>query len=95
VRITEDERYVVCHNPEAAAGEAALCEHLLARLTETIAGTDKLSPTRRAEPFDCPCFGSARASRPGRGSAWAGNRLAARVSPQRAYRGSQTSDREP
>src|SRR5450756_836937 len=43
VRITEDERYVVCHNPEAAAGEAVLCEHLLARLTETIAGTDKLS----------------------------------------------------
>jgi hypothetical protein len=49
VRISEDERFVVCHNPEAAERDAAVRERLLARLTEMIEGSDKLSPTKRAE----------------------------------------------
>jgi len=49
VRIAEGERFVVCHNPEGAARDAAVRERLLARLAEMIAASDKLSPTRRAE----------------------------------------------
>jgi Transposase DDE domain len=49
VRIAEGERFIVCHNPEGAERDGAVREHLLARLSEMIAGTDKLSPTKRAE----------------------------------------------
>ena len=49
VRISESERFVVCHNPEAAARDAAVRERLLARLAEMIAGSDRLSATKRAE----------------------------------------------
>src|SRR5665647_1767853 len=49
VRISEGERFVVCHNPQGAVRDAAVRERLLARLTEMIAGSDKLSPTKRAE----------------------------------------------
>ena len=40
VRIGRRERFVVCHNPEAAARDAAVRERLLARLAEMIAGSD-------------------------------------------------------
>ena len=49
VRLAENERFVVCHDPEAAERDAAVRARLVARLTEMIAASDKLSPTRRAE----------------------------------------------
>jgi hypothetical protein len=49
VRISDEERFVVCHNPEAAARDAAVRERLIARLSEMIAGSDRLSATKRAE----------------------------------------------
>ena len=49
VRITGSERFVVCHNPEAARRDEAVRERLLARLEEMIAGSDRLSASRRAE----------------------------------------------
>jgi AcrR family transcriptional regulator len=49
VRVADDERFVVCHNPEAADRDAAVRERLLAQLGEAIAGSDTLSPTKRAE----------------------------------------------
>jgi transposase len=49
VRVAEHERFVVCHNPESAERDAAVRARLVARLTEMIAGTDKLSQDRRAE----------------------------------------------
>jgi hypothetical protein len=49
VRIAEDERFVICHNPDGAERDAAVRARLLARLREKIDGTDKLSATKRAE----------------------------------------------
>jgi hypothetical protein len=49
VRIAEGERFVICYNPEGAARDAAVRARLLARLTEMIAASDRLSATRRAE----------------------------------------------
>jgi hypothetical protein len=49
VRIAEDERFVICYNPEQADRDAAVRARLLALLAETIHGTDKLSATKRAE----------------------------------------------
>jgi hypothetical protein len=49
VRISDHERFVVCHNPEAAKRDAAVRASLIAQLTETIAGSDKLTATKRAE----------------------------------------------
>src|SRR5665648_62676 len=49
VRIAEGERFVICHNPEGAARDAAVRARLLARLTCLLAGSDRLSPLRRAE----------------------------------------------
>jgi len=49
VRVAEHERFVVCASAEAAERDAAVRARLVARLTEMIAGSDKLSPTRRAE----------------------------------------------
>jgi len=49
VRIAEDERFVICFNPEAAHRDAAIRERILAQLAEMIAGSDKLSATKRAE----------------------------------------------
>ncbi len=49
VRIGSGERFVVCHNPEAAERDAAVRARLLARLAEMIAASDKLSQTKRAE----------------------------------------------
>src|SRR6266487_4651632 len=49
VRISDAERFVICYNPEQADRDAAVRTRLLAQLEETIAGTDKLSQTKRAE----------------------------------------------
>jgi hypothetical protein len=49
VKISQHERFVICSNPEQADRDAAVRERLLAQLTELIAGTDKLSATKRAE----------------------------------------------
>jgi len=49
VRIAEDERFVICYNPDQADRDAAVRTRLVAQLEETIAGADKLSATKRAE----------------------------------------------
>lgn len=49
VRVSKEERFVVCHNPEAARRDAAVRERMLARLEEMIASSDRLSATKRAE----------------------------------------------
>ena len=49
VRISDAERFVICHNPDQADRDAAVRARLLAQLEETIAGADKLSATKRAE----------------------------------------------
>jgi hypothetical protein len=49
VKISESERFVVCHNPDAATRDAAVRANLVERLEAMIAGSDRLSPTRRAE----------------------------------------------
>ena len=49
VKIAEDERFVICHNPEGAERDAATRARLLAQLKEMIDGTGKLTPTKRAE----------------------------------------------
>ena len=49
VKVSEHERFVVCHNPEAADRDAATRERLVARLEAMIAGSDQLSATKRAE----------------------------------------------
>ena len=49
VRVADDERFVVCHHPESAERDAAVRARLIARLSEMIEGTDKFSPTKRAE----------------------------------------------
>jgi hypothetical protein len=49
VRIREDERFVICFNPDAADRDAATRARLVAQLTELIDGSDALNPTKRAE----------------------------------------------
>jgi hypothetical protein len=49
VRIAEDERFVIRHNPEAAERDAAIRARLIAQLKELIDGSDKLSRDKRAE----------------------------------------------
>ena len=49
VRIAEDERFVVCVNPEAADRDAALRQVMIGKLEELIAGSDKLTERQRAE----------------------------------------------
>jgi hypothetical protein len=49
VRISDHERFVIAHNPEAAERDAAIRTQLLERLKELIADTDKLTKTKRAE----------------------------------------------
>jgi hypothetical protein len=49
VRISDAERFVICHNPDQAERDAATRARLVAQLTELIDGTDKLSATKRAE----------------------------------------------
>ena len=49
VRIAEDERFVICFNPEAAERDAATRARLVAQLEETIASSDALTRDKRAE----------------------------------------------
>ncbi|NCL75537.1 IS1634 family transposase ISDha15 [Rhodococcus sp. YH1] len=49
VRLGEGERFVIAHNPEAADRDAAIRAEMLDRLRETIAGSDTLTATKRAE----------------------------------------------
>ncbi|MDP2182657.1 MAG: IS1634 family transposase [Actinomycetota bacterium] len=49
VRISEHERFIICHNPEGAVRDAAVRASLVASLQDTIAGTDRLTATKRAE----------------------------------------------
>jgi hypothetical protein len=49
VRIAEDERFVICYNPEGAQRDAAVRERMLAQLNEMIKDSDNLSATKRAE----------------------------------------------
>lgn len=49
VKIAQDERFVICYNPEQAERDAALREVMIGKLTIMTAGTDQLSVTKRAE----------------------------------------------
>jgi hypothetical protein len=49
VRIADHERFVICHNPDAAVRDAAVRERMLDQLRELIDGSDRLSATQRAE----------------------------------------------
>jgi hypothetical protein len=49
VRISDHERFVICHNPDGAQRDAAVRARLLAQLDELITGTDTLTATKRAE----------------------------------------------
>jgi Transposase DDE domain len=49
VRIAEDERFVICFNPEAAERDAAVRARMIAQLTEIIEGSDQLARDKRAE----------------------------------------------
>ena len=49
VRISETERFIVCHNPEAADRDAAIRADMLDKLRELIDGYDALSEQKRAD----------------------------------------------
>ena len=49
VRVSDSERFVICHNPEAADRDAHVREQLLAQLGELIDGSDGLSAHKRGE----------------------------------------------
>ena len=49
VRIAEDERFVICFNPEAAERDAAVRARMIAHLEEATRGSDQLSRDKRAE----------------------------------------------
>jgi hypothetical protein len=49
VRIADDERFVVCYNPDQADRDAHLREVMTTKLAALIAGTDALPATKRAE----------------------------------------------
>jgi hypothetical protein len=49
VKIAEDERFVICHNPDAAERDAAVRARMIARLKELTDGSDRLSRDKRAE----------------------------------------------
>jgi hypothetical protein len=49
VRIAEDERFVICHNPEGAERDAATRARLIAQLKELIDASDALARDKRAE----------------------------------------------
>jgi hypothetical protein len=49
VRIAEDERFIICFNPEAAERDAAIRARMIAQLTELIKDSDTLSRDKRAE----------------------------------------------
>jgi IS4 transposase len=49
VKVSESERFVICHNPEGAIRDAAIRTQLIAQLTELIEGSDALSDYKRGE----------------------------------------------
>ncbi|MDA0639536.1 IS1634 family transposase [Nonomuraea ferruginea] len=49
VRISDSERFVICHNPEAAQRDAHLREQMVTQLTDLIDGSDALSEFKRGE----------------------------------------------
>ncbi|GEL27149.1 transposase [Pseudonocardia sulfidoxydans NBRC 16205] len=49
VKISESERFVVCHNPDAATRDAAVRANLVERLEAMISTSDRLTPRKRAE----------------------------------------------
>jgi hypothetical protein len=49
VKLTEEERFIICSNPEAAERDAQVRARLLAHLTDLIKDSDRLSPMKRAE----------------------------------------------
>ncbi|MGH3495091.1 MAG: IS1634 family transposase, partial [Sciscionella sp.] len=49
VRVSETDRFIICHNPDAATRDAAVREQLLAQLRELIEGSDTLSDYRCGE----------------------------------------------
>jgi Transposase DDE domain len=49
VRIAEDERFIICFNPEAAGRDAAVRARMITQLEEMISGSDQLSRDKRAE----------------------------------------------
>jgi hypothetical protein len=49
VRIAEDERFIICFNPEAAERDATVRARMIAQLTELIKDSDTLSRDKRAE----------------------------------------------
>jgi hypothetical protein len=49
VRIAEDERFVICYNPDAAERDAAVRARMIAQLTELIKDSGQLSRDKRAE----------------------------------------------
>jgi hypothetical protein len=49
VKLGDGERFVICHNPEAADRDARIRGRLVAQLTDLIERSDKLTATKRAE----------------------------------------------
>jgi hypothetical protein len=49
VKIRDDERFIVCFNPEQADRDAALRQVMIDKLETLITGSDTLSPRKRAE----------------------------------------------
>ena len=49
VKIAEDERFVICFNPEGAERDAAVRARMIARLEEMISESDQISRDKRAE----------------------------------------------
>ena len=49
VKISDTERFVICHNPDAAERDAHIREQLVAQLDELITGTDRLPAMNRGE----------------------------------------------
>jgi hypothetical protein len=49
VRISDHERFVICHNPDGAERDAGVRARMLAQLTELIKNSDALSRDKRAE----------------------------------------------
>jgi transposase len=48
---TNRDRFVVCHNPERADRDQQVRDRILARLADAIAGSDKLSQSKRSELY--------------------------------------------
>jgi hypothetical protein len=49
VKVSDHERFIVCHNPDAAVRDAAVRANLITRLEAMIAGSDRLPADKRAE----------------------------------------------